>query len=430
MNLRAPAVALLTILAAACGDDSSATTSSSGTGGGSSGEGGGAPSSSPSSVDASSSSSAEASGSGAGSGAGGAGSGTGGQGGGGSGQGGAPARCPDPAPADRERFVVVGHPFPNGATDWEVLSLSEAGELSRIGQTFEMGSAVDAPIAFSPDGSMGFAVQDDGSLGVFRLAVDGTPTVVDAAFGLGDMYAGGVHVAPSGDHLLVNDVNWPKNGGGIYRIDFDCTTGDLGAPERVAESKNGWQMLSLGADRWALAGTGALGVEDQTDVHDLREADPWTRAGGVSAFTLQGATPGGFSRSRDGGFLLVGDIGFDAQGLSLLSVTPSAFTFEGNIPLEDPYSIAIAPEGDVAIVVSGFGDAIFVVEPSPDGDTPLSLRGELAYVDGAPQVPGIAAMVERGSLDGLVLVEDVEGLRLTSVGDGVPGLVAGLGIQP
>ena len=68
-------------------------------------------------------------------------------------------------PADAERFVVVGHPYDANAAPanvYEVLRLSSAGELLRSGSTVSLGRPADRPIVFTPDGALGFAVQDDG----------------------------------------------------------------------------------------------------------------------------------------------------------------------------------------------------------------------------------------------------------------------------
>ena len=75
----------------------------------------------------------------------------------------------------------------------------------------------------------------------------------------------------------------------------------------------------------------------------------------------------------------------------------------------------------------------------PAAAEPISIRGEVEYVKN-PQLPGKMTMVERGSLDGLVLGSDVDGIRMVRfVGDDVvdQGVFTGsgsniyaIGIQP
>src|SRR5665647_445189 len=87
--------------------------------------------------------------------------------------------CPrTPSPPDHARHVVVSRPYDTAgaqAGGYEVLDLSETGTLTRPNRLFTMGRAVTGTIAFTPDGEVGIAALDNGKLGVFRLAPDGTP---------------------------------------------------------------------------------------------------------------------------------------------------------------------------------------------------------------------------------------------------------------
>ncbi len=93
---------------------------------------------------------------------------------------------------------------------------------------------------------------------------------------------------------------------------------------------------------------------------------------------------------------------------------------------------------------SGFGDGIFVFDYTSWSASPLTLRGELDYVGASPQLPGALATVERGPLDGRVLIADVRGvyslqfapngvvqdLGVLDLGAEVAGIVVGIGVQP
>jgi hypothetical protein len=103
--------------------------------------------------------------------------------------------CPrTPGDPNAPRKVVVSHPFGANAGDkaktFELVDLAADGTMSHPATkvTFEMGTALDSPIVFTPDGAVGLVAQDDGSIGVFRLDASGTPTVVHAAFKQGFMH--------------------------------------------------------------------------------------------------------------------------------------------------------------------------------------------------------------------------------------------------
>src|SRR6266545_4790021 len=106
----------------------------------------------------------------------------------------------EPGPAEAVRHVVVAHPYDAAgmkANTWEVLDLSTTGELSRPGRTFSMGRAYVGELAFTADGKLGIAPQEDGTLGIFKLDAAGTPAVVQASF-KGSFYAARVVIAPTG----------------------------------------------------------------------------------------------------------------------------------------------------------------------------------------------------------------------------------------
>ncbi len=365
---------------------------------------------------------------------------------GGSGQGGGGACVRTPAPADGPRSVVVAHPYASSgaqADAWELLSLSATGELSRPGSTFTMGRANYGRVAFTPDGELGFAAQEDGSLGVFRVS-NGQVEVLHAAYD-GSFYAHDVLMAPEGDHLLVLDVNFPNNGGGLYRVDIGCD-GALVDRGKVSESRLAYAGAWLDGDL-VLAVRDLLGAPAEHHVARVSWPVP-ALLSSSGAFPDDDAITAGFATTRNGAHVLVGDnSGFasvpnrvavlkTAGGLGAVQVLPD---------IEDPFAIATSPTNDAAIVVSGFGDAIFVLDYDPaSASAPFSVRGELAYVGAGPQLPGSVAPIERGSLDGLVLVSELSGVRrvrfgasatvtdlgLYDLGDGMENIVGAIGVAP
>ena len=147
--------------------------------------------------------------------------------------------CHDtPAAEDRVRKVVVSHPYDSSGSqsgEFEVLELSKTGVLSETNTTFTLSRAVWGDIVFTPDGEIGIAVHDDGTLGVFRFDGDDV-VVVHSNFGNNDFYASRVTMDPTGSFIWVADDNWRDNGGGLYRVYLDCD-GKLTNDGRIVKGK-------------------------------------------------------------------------------------------------------------------------------------------------------------------------------------------------
>lgn len=353
------------------------------------------------------------------------------------------AACFEATPApDRVRTVVVSHPFAdNGdqAPVYEVLRLSADGELSAPGVRFDMGRAFSGVIRFTPDGRLGAAVQEDGTLGLFRVADDGAVTVLDAAWGDDLLYASDVRFDADGQRMWVVDENWRENGGGLYVAELDCETGVPGAPELVAASKRARALFLLGDDRALLVATDVLDSAAGNEAHLLDLSVPAV-LDGVGLFPDEDAIYAGTALTPDG-WLLVGDY-------SQFSGVPNrvawarwardALTPGGVItPLEDPVSIAASPFGGAALVSSGFGDGVFALEQAGEGWTNA---GEVSE----PELPGAIATIDVGSQRGLALVAENLGVRVLRFeqdggvedrgrftgGSGFTDIVGTLGVQP
>ena len=112
--------------------------------------------------------------------------------------------------------------------------------------------------------------------------------------------------------------------------------------------------------------------------------------------------------------------------------------------LDDPYDVATSPFDDAALFTSGFGDAIIVLDYEPGGTPPFSIRGELEYEGPGPALPANAVTLERGDLQGRVLVAEnvavrqiqfegdavVTDLGTLALGDGLEQIVGVIGVQP
>jgi hypothetical protein len=356
----------------------------------------------------------------------------------------------DPGPDDKDRFVVVGHPYddavdPDGS--YEVLALSSAGVLTTTGTRFPMGPPADEAIVFTPDGEIGFAVQDDGTLGVFRLDAAGVPTVLDAAFSDGGFYAGALTMSEDGGTLWVVDPNFPENGGGVYGVSIACD-GTLTGTGRAFEAKSGAAYFDLGGGHAFLAARGALGSTEVAHAHRIAFDPTPGLVASVDAFGDDEAILSWAALARGGRHVLLGDNSAFASSpnrVAAVEITTGGLAASQLLTgIDDPYSIAMSPFDDAAIVTSGFGDAIYVLDYDPSAAAPLSIRGELAYAGSGPQLPGALAMVTRGGLDGRVFIADVRGvyvvrfgagadvedLDVFDLGGGVENVVAGIGVVP
>ena len=366
--------------------------------------------------------------------------------------------CPrTPAAADRIRKVVVSHPYDSSAAAanvWEVLDLSTSGTLTRPTVTFSMGRGMDGAVAFTLDGEVGIAVQDDGTLGVFRFAENGTPTVVHAAFE-GGFYAGSVVMDPDGTGAWVVDSEWRNIGGGIYRVAIGCdgTLTDVG---RVAEAKLPAGLLLLADGRAVVA---AYDILDSTagaginDVHLLGSLKAPTLTASVSAFpTSDGGADeqivSAAAVTSDGKYALFGDNSefrdYGSTRIAAVEILGGGLRAAQLFDFNDPVALVASPFGKPLIGVSGYGDAIYVIDYDAQGATPFSVRGELPHTGTGPQLPGAAVMIRRGALEGLVLVAELSGVRqvafhsdysvvdlgVLDFGSGYTGMVGSVGVQP
>jgi hypothetical protein len=362
--------------------------------------------------------------------------------------------CPrSPAAADRVRRVVVSLPYNASglkAETYEVLAMAADGTLSRPGVTFTMGRSMGGEIGFTPDGEVGVAVQDDGTLGVFRLDASGTPTVVHSSF-TGGFYAAQVVMDPTGTGAWVLDSEWRSNGGGIYRVDIACD-GTLTDKGLVAAGKLPSTMTLLAGGRAAVAAFDLLTTTEGPDLHLVSSLNAPTIVGSADVFpTADGGVDEqvvqSMAATADGKYLLVGDIcEFCGSGSRLAGVEIQSGGLRAAqlFAFNDPYAIVASPFGQVLLVVSGYGNALYVVDYDSQSATPFSVRGELAPTGGKPQLPGAAVMVSRGALSGRVLVAELTAIRQVkfsaggvvadlgpfSFGSGYTAMVGAIGVQP
>ena len=332
--------------------------------------------------------------------------------------------CPRTAPsADRVRHVVISHPYDhatNKSNQWEVLDLSPTGTLSRPNRMFTMGRATIGDVAFTPDGKVGLAVQDeDGSLGVLTLDDGGVRTAITPKLAPASFYASKVVMAPSGDHAYILDDQWRENGGGIYRVDIACdgTVTDKGlvAPAKLA----GALAFVPGTSHAVLAAVDIGTSTPGASTHLLDWAEPPTWLGGSNAFGDDLAIVAGSALTADAKHFLIGDNN-QYSGLpnrvAIVEVTASGMANPTVISnLMDPLELVASPYGDVVLVVCGLANAFYVIDNEATG---WKLRGEVTYMGTRPQLPSGAVRIDAGMLRGNALVAELQGVRRVELAAG------------
>jgi hypothetical protein len=361
--------------------------------------------------------------------------------------------CPRlPGPDDRPRMVVVSRPYDAGGNPsslYEVLVLSEDGELSTTEHTFELVRANIGLIAFTPDGEVGIAVsEDDGTLGAFKLDGSGSPEVTAVSFDPGG-YASSVVMDPSGERVYALSSQWEVHGGGIYSVAIECD-GTLTAEGQVAPSQLPYTLTFLpGSPLRAVTAAGTiLASAAGHDAHLLLWGMPPSYVGGADAFADDEQIVSTAAATPDGRFVLIGDNGMfsDPNRVAVVEVLEDGLRYVQTLaPLEDPMAIVVSPFENAALAVSGFGNAIFAIGYDPDNaSAPFTLGLEIAYAGNRPALPAGAVMVERGSLRGRVLIAEnvsvrqvqfnsdgtITDLGAEDMGSGTENMVGAIGMQP
>jgi hypothetical protein len=357
-----------------------------------------------------------------------------------------------PAAADRTRFVVIAHPYDKDGKSlpaFEVLELSAAGMLTRSSppRTFMLGFRMPfGNISFTPDGKIGLAPLDNGKLGIFALAADGTPTVLDPGF-TGSFYADRVVMHPSGERAWVVDTNTRENGGGIYEIEIACD-GQIVDRGQVAAARSPGGLAFAGT-RGVIAARDVLdSPKTGSDLHvlDFTTTAPTYAAGG-DVFGDDDQMFSGFALSRDGSTAFVGDSNFGGTNrVAVAAIGASGVSARQVITMiTDPSGIAASPFGDAAIVTSSQppGEGIYVLDTGGSGGAWRN-RGKLAVIGGNAELPGDLVQIDRGALDGRVLISELSRIRQVTFaaggavndagslvfGSGLDEICGAIGVQP
>ena len=316
------------------------------------------------------------------------------------------------SPDDHVRNVVVSHPFDaagNKTNVFELLTLGTDGTLARTGTFFNMGTALDSNIVFTPDGKVALVAQDDGSIGVVRFDASG-PVVVHAAF-TGPFYASAIVMEPTGARAYVLDADTADNGGGVYVVDIACD-GTLTSRGLVVPGGTDDQMTFVpSSTRAVLAARAAFDSPDGSDTHLVDLGGTPSRVASGNGFVDGGAIVSSVAVMPDGKFAAMADNGI-VVGNRVAVVSLPDMQNAGILSVPNPAAIVASPYDNAALILSSDGvDGIRLASYSPDASAPLSIVGEINYVHGAPQLPSFAAVVSRGALKGRVLVAENVGIR-------------------
>ncbi len=349
--------------------------------------------------------------------------------------------------ADRVRKVVASHPFLAAGTKgkaFEVLELSATGTLSRTGKTFEMGTANDGEIVFTPDGEIGFVPQEDGTVGVFRFDASGNVVVIDPAF-KGTFYAGRVVIDPTGTRAFVLDSNTQANGGGVYELSIGCD-GKIASKGLVIPggTANGLAYLPGDPKQAVLAAGKAFASPADTDTH-LVDLAAFSLVASGTGFSTHDAIPSSIAITQDRKYALVADNGAIVGNRISVVALPS-MKFVQMLATEFPATVVASVHGNAAIALNDDSTdeiTVFAYDASST-TTPFTSKGRLAYKFPKPQIPVSAVQILRGTLAGRVIVSENLAVRQiqfmpdgsvvdtsqTSTGNGIPDIVGVVGVQP
>ena len=193
-----------------------------------------------------------------------------------------------------------------------------------------------------------------------------------------------------------------------------------------------------------------LGSPEGDEAHLVSLTAPPTIVGkGASTWDQSGAILASTTVTHDGAFGLFGDnneFSNPSNRVGVVSIGADGLTAVQTLSnIQDPVSMVTSPFDLHVLVASGYGNALFSLGPASPG--PFANEGAIKYKGGKPQLPADMVMIERGSLRGLVLLSEVDGVRLVrfpaaggaaqdqglfALGDGeqletIPGAI---GVQP
>lgn len=350
--------------------------------------------------------------------------------------------------ADKERVVLVGHPFAADAgvdgTDLRSMTLQADGALVDDGMRLDVGFRTNR-IEFVPSGTIALVLGEDGELASVGVKGALDLEVVDEvqlpSAGYGDL-----RVAPSGDVVYVVGTNSTETGG-ISVVDVGCD-GALTVREDAFVPLRLTHALVLLDDGRALVIGGQATFDpaatdlDDTRLFDLRDGAP-SEVAKVDLWS-DFIDVARIDASPDGRFALVPNQSpFSAEGgkAMTLSIDGDVVESRGFLDLPAATEAVFSPDGTRALVSQFDEDKVSIVFIDDDGD--FSVTGAVTGIGLADQM----ATVRRGTNAGLVLVTSVDqsgniallkfddaagalDLGQTALGEGSPDIPGAIAVQP
>ena len=357
-----------------------------------------------------------------------------------------PSACPVAEKAEqRDRFVVVSKPYGPGSVrtpDYEVWTLNQNLELAPTDTLFSMSRSFTGEITFRVDGSIGAVAQDDGTLGVFTINDEGEVQVTHPAYE-GEFEATHVSFDPiHPDRLIVMDRRWGEYGGGLYEVMLDCE-GRVVSETKVVTTKVATDMTWIDPEHLLLSATSALDSGEPQDLHVLnwqmpnvsRETSTFLFDGELVSKSFVAVT----SNKRH--LLVAENSGLTSapHRIAVYEWANGAMEFVQLIEsIEDPFDALISPFDNSALVVSGFGDAIYKLEYDENSAAPFGSPVEVAN----PALPGHSVMVQTSNTEALALVAENVGIHMLKLEDGnvtdlgavnrsgIEHIIGAIGVQP
>jgi hypothetical protein len=333
-------------------------------------------------------------------------------------------------PANADRVVLLGHPFgaevPNVGTEIRSLTLTETGELVDDGIRLDVGSKPNR-IAFVPSGEFALVVSDGGVLTSVAVGgVDDLEVVDEITLPAGSY--GDLRFSPSGDRVFATSFNVAETSG-LSSVVIGCD-GTLALEEdrflniRLAQSlairEDGLRAVLLG-------GQAVFAPIDDDDIRLLAWVDGrWSQIGAYDIFG-DSVSAGRIALSPDGRTALIpnGSPFSDEGGqMAILEVSDDSLTEVGRVMnLNDAAEARFSPDGSTAIVTLAEPGQLVVLADDGEGWAEVDRISGIGLTD---QI----AVVERGSLEGLILLPSVDvaaGSNVAMLRFGDEGAVSDLG---
>jgi hypothetical protein len=295
---------------------------------------------------------------------------------------------------------------------------------------FEMGRATTGTVQLSSDASWGAVAQENGSIGIFALTESAVEVINPEwipTYGDDTIYVSNMWLDPSQDRVWFVDGNLYDKGG-LYYAFLDCTTGILGDVFKSIPSKNGGPITFVDTPEF---NTLFVGKEVDSEIQLLA----FDRYDSDSTKTTHTVFPDDeaiyASLASNGTDVLIGDSNaFSGLGnrVAHLTLTEGISTVIETLEIEDP--VAIALQGQWALIASGFGNALFLYNLNTHTveEASLSSNSQLPF-----------SIVQH---NGILYVGEYNGIRRITIGNngtlsdevilsgsGIEGIFGPFGIQ-